>query len=311
MKRIIFTLALLFFFTTIMAQDDSLKQAPRVDTTITPEMDTIKQHGKVDTIRIGGMVIIKRGERSEKDAKNTTIVIGQKRKNKNSNISKASWVFDIGFANLNDKIDYPGATANSYLVNRPESGKLGENDFKLKTGKSVNVNLWFFMQRINLIKHAVNLQYGLGLELNNYRFKNNITFNEGGPNPYNRSQNIPHAFVFRDSITFSKNKLAADYVTIPLMLNFKNSADESNKRLSLSGGVSLGYLYSSRNKQISNEKGKDKNHGNFDLRKWKFSYVGELGLGPVKLYGSYSPKSIFENGLNLTPYNVGVRLSNW
>jgi hypothetical protein len=311
MKRIIFTLALLFFFTAIMAQDDSLKQAQKRDTTRTPGMDTVKQHGKVDTIRIGGMVIIKRGERTEKDTKNTTIVISPKRKSKNSNISKASWVFDIGFANLSDNIDYPGATTNNYLVNRPGSGELGENDFKLKTGKSVNVNLWFFMQRINLIKHAVNLQYGLGLELNNYRFKSNITLNEGGANPYNPSQNIPHAFIYRDSISFSKNKLAADYVTIPLMLNFKNSADENNKKLSLSAGVSLGYLYSSRNKQISNEKGKDKNHGNFDLRKWKFAYVGELGLGPVKLYGSYSPKSIFENGLNLIPYNVGIRFSNW
>jgi hypothetical protein len=312
MKRIIFTLALSFFFTSIIAQEDSLKKAQRTDTTIIPKTDTVKPRGKVDTIRIGGMVIIKRGERSDKDTKNTTILIGQKRKKKQSNISKASWIVDLGFANFNDKIDYPAAINNTYLVNKPGDAELNKNDLKLKTGKSINVNLWFFMQRINMIKHVVNLQYGLGLELNNYRFKSDITFKESGKNPYNASQNIPHAFIFRDSISYSKNKLAADYVTIPLMINLRNSGDRSdNKRLSISGGISLGYLYRSRNKQISDEKGKEKNHGNFDIRKWKFAYIGELGLGPVKLYGSYAPKSIFENGLNLMPYNVGVRLSNW
>jgi hypothetical protein len=164
---------------------------------------------------------------------------------------------------------------------------------------------------MNLIKHYVNLKYGLGLELNNYRFKNDISFNEGGMNPYNSSQNIPHAFIFRDSINLSKNKLAADYVTVPLMLNFRTDPNRADKGISLSAGISMGYLYSSRNKQKSEARGKEKNRGDYDLEKWKFSYVGELGLGPVKLYGSYSPKSIFTNQLNFTPYNIGIRLSNW
>jgi hypothetical protein len=36
-----------------------------------------------------------------------------------------------------------------------------------------------------------------------------------------------------------------------------------------------------------------------------------LNLGPVKLYGSYAMKSMWEKGLDQTPYNVGIRLSNW
>ena len=95
------------------------------------------------------------------------------------------------------------------------------------------------------------------------------------------------------------------------MLNFRSNPDYSKKGLSLSAGVSVGYLYSTRNKQISDERGKHKNHGDYDVRNWKFSYIAELGLGPTRLYGSYTPKSIFENGLNVTPYTVGIRLSNW
>lgn len=271
------------------------------------QTDSVKVEKKDDTIRIGGMIILKKGNADE--PKRVTVTVGNPQKNREtSNISTSWFIFDIGFANWTDKTNYTQAKADGYLLGSPE---LGANDFKLKTGKSVNVNIWVFMQRMNLVKHYVNLKYGLGLELNNYRFKSNISFNEGGMNPFNPSQNIPHAFVFRDTINFSKNKLAADYVTIPLMLNFRTNPNYSDKGISLSAGVSMGYLYSSRNKQVSGARGKEKNRGDYDLQQWKFSYIGELGLGPVHLYGSYSPKSIFANDLNFTPYNVGLRISNW
>jgi hypothetical protein len=271
------------------------------------QTDSVQIGKKDDTIRIGGMIILKKGE--PENNKHVTVTVGNRRKNKEtSNISTSSLIFDIGFSNWTDKTNYAQAKADGYLVGSPD---LTANDFKLKTVKSVNVNIWFFMQRMNLIKHYVNLKYGLGLELNNYRFKNNISFNEGGINPFNPSQNIPHPFVFKDTVNFSKDKLAADYVTIPLMLNFRTNPNYSDKGISISAGVSMGYLYSSRNKQKSDARGKERNRGDYDLQQWKFSYVGELGLGPVHLYGSYSPKSIFKNDLNFTPYTIGLRLSNW
>jgi Outer membrane protein beta-barrel domain len=272
------------------------------------QTDSVQVQRKNDTIRIGGMIILKKGNPDEKSR--VTVTVGRSHHEKKSNISTASWVIDLGFANWVDKTNYASATADGYLVNRPGSPALAENDFKLKTIKSVNVNIWFFMQRLNLIKHYVNLKYGLGLEMNNYRFKSAVSLDESGTSPYTL-QNINHSFIFRDSISFSKNKLAADYVTIPFMLNFRTNPNYTNKGLSFSAGVSVGYLYSSRNKQISGERGKLKNHGDYDLEKWKFSYIAELGLGPAHLYGSYSPNSIFEKGLNFMPYNIGIRFSNW
>ena len=269
------------------------------------QTDSVQVERKDDTIRIGGMIILKKGTPDD-EKKRVTVTVGKHRRKENSNISTSSLIFDIGFSNWTDKTNYEQAKADAVL-----GPDLSSNDFKLKTVKSVNVNIWFFMQRMNLIRHYVNLKYGLGLELNNYRFKSNISFDEGGITPWNPSQNIPHPFVFRDSVDFSKNKLAADYVTIPLMLNFRTNPNYSDKGISISAGVSMGYLYSSRNKQVSDARGKEKNRGDYDLEQWKFSYVGELGLGPVHLYGSYSPKSIFKNDLNFTPYNIGIRLSNW
>jgi len=62
---------------------------------------------------------------------------------------------------------------------------------------------------------------------------------------------------------------------------------------------------------ITNEDGKQKTHDDFYLRPFKISYVAELQLGPVKLYGSLATQSMFEKGLDQTPYNIGLRLSNW
>ncbi|MDQ6903232.1 MAG: PorT family protein [Bacteroidota bacterium] len=273
------------------------------------QTDSMGNPKKVDTIRIGGMIIVKNGEPDQKNR--VTVNVGHGHRQDHSNISTASFIVDLGFANWSDKTNYTSATNNSYVVNQPGTAALSANDFKLRTIKSVNVNIWFFMQRLNLIKHYVNLKYGLGLELNNYRFKSAISLKEGGLNPYNPTQNINHPFVFRDSISFSKNKLAADYVTVPLMLNFRTNKNYSDKGLMISAGVSMGYLYSSRNKQKSSERGKHKNRGDYDVQTWKFSYIGELGLGPVHLYGSYSPNSIFKKDLSFMPYNVGIRLSNW
>lgn len=273
------------------------------------QTDSAEIQKKNDTIRIGGMIILKREDSIQ--GKHVIVTIGNGREEGSSNISTASFIIDLGFANWVDKTNYTSATTGGYIVNKPGSPSLAENDFKLKTIKSVNVNIWFFMQRLNLIKHYVNLKYGLGLELNNYRFKTALSLNESGANPYDPSQNISHPFIYRDSISFSKDKLAADYVTIPFMLNFRTNPNYSDKGLSFSAGVSVGYLYSSRNKQVSKELGKHKNRGDYDVEKWKFSYIAELGLGPAHLYGSYSPNSIFEKGLNFMPYNIGIRLSNW
>jgi len=271
------------------------------------QSDSVQVQKKNDTIRIGGMIILKKGDTGDK---RVTVTVGNTSYNKKANINTASFIIDLGFANWVDKTNYASAAAGNYLVTKAGTPDLAENDFNLKTIKSVNVNIWFFMQRLNLIKHYITLKYGLGLELNNYRFKSALSLDESGINPYTQ-QNIDHSFIFRDSINFSKNKLAADYVTIPFMLNFLTNPNSSSKGLSFSAGVSVGYLYNSRNKQISSDRGKLKNHGDYDLEKWKFSYVAELGLGPAHLYGSYSPNSIFQKGLNLMPYNVGIRFSNW
>ena len=214
---------------------------------------------------------------------------------------------DLGFSNYSDNTNY-GATGD-YLINDLSSPAFSESDFKLRAGKSVNVNIWIVTQQLAIIKNNVHLKYAFGLELNNYRYKQSLTYRERGSDPY-RPTFTPYTepFIFRDSVKFTKNKLAADYLTVPVMLTFGTNKAANKKGIRVGFGVSAGYLYSQRNKQKSDERGKQRNKGDYDLEKFKLSYVGELTLGPIQLYGSYSPTSFYKRALEMKPYTIGIRL---
>jgi hypothetical protein len=275
---------------------------------VTAQSDTNRVFTQTDTVRIGKIEIIKYEDKTE--GGHSKIIFRSKSSRKAFSKVSTNWfVFDFGFSNYIDKTDY-GNTGN-YLYNRQGAAPLGKSDFNLNTGKSLNVNVWFFMQRINLIKKNVNLKYGLGIEYDNYRYKTSSNLSYLEKNSYLNSLQAPSPVVIRDSISFSKNKLALNYITVPLMLNFITNSANSKKGLSLSMGLSAGYLFGVRNKQKSEERGKEKNRGDYDLERFKLSYIAEMGLGPVRLYGSYSPNSIFSKGLVMKPYTIGIRLSNW
>ena len=282
MKKILLVVAGICSAWVLQAQTDSTKKV------------------STDSIRVGRMVIVRGGDDHttitiEPEKKSHHPVIRKKRSRSNTNW----WILDIGVNQLNDKTNYASAAIQSPTTGfAPGASK---DWFSLHNNKSINVNLWFFAQRQSLIKNVVNLKYGMMLELNNYRFERPVIFHT---NPTN--------VVMVPTIvnTYSKNKLVANYLTVPMMLNF-NLTPEKKNGFAFSGGVSAGYLYSSYQKTISGAEGKHKTRNSFDLQPWKISYVGEIQLGPLRLYGTMSPKSMFKRGLDLQPYSVGFRMSNW
>jgi len=282
MKRIFTLCIVLCTITTGFAQKDT----------------TSRQY---DTIRVGGMVIIRKAGTKDRQIDEKEYRMRDRRGNKPSNISTNWWIVDLGFSNYSDNTVYSSVAAQAYA---PGSNKTW---FDLKDGRSRNVNIWFFMQKMNVIKHVVNLKYGLGLELNNYHFKQPIRFQKttlAVPDP---PRVILDATAGRE---YEKNKLAADYLTVPMMINFDFTPNRK-KGFGISAGVSAGYLYSARNKTITSDEGKEKIKDDFEMEKWKLSYIAELSLGPVRFYGSYACKSMFERGLDIQPYNFGFRFSNW
>ena len=288
--------------------------------------DTIVVKAKNDTIQIGSMLIVKK-EEAEKpafksvikigdltygnpkdgengwfkgDLKKTRIEINRAPKNL-KDIETNWWIFDLGFANFIDKsptLYWLAANPNAL----PYGPAMSPENFSLNNKKSTNVNVWVVTQKLNIYKHKINLKYGLGVEMFNFRFNKAISFRE------DIATNVKY-----DVVSFTKNKLFVKYLTIPLQINF--SPNPTNKKgFYASIGMSAGYLWNAKNKQISAERGKEKFRGNFNLNDWRFATIGELGLGSVRLYGSFAKNNLFNKNqsfIDMQPFAVGLRFSKF
>lgn len=261
-----------------------------------------------DTLQIGRIQITKSQDSLNKkdwqtmfengDFRNTNIKIGRAPK-KLKDITTNWWILDLGFANYIDHSQPIYYMASNFIY---DPRIVFNTDMKLNNKKSSNVNVWVVQQKVNLYKHQFNLKYGIGFEMFNLRFDRPVSFRENNWNS-----------LTMDTILFSKNKLFVKYLTIPLQLNF-HPHPEKRKSFYASIGVSAGYLIKARNKQISDERGKQKYTGNFNLNDWRFATIGELGIGSVRLYGSYGMNNLFDKTythFDFQPYALGVRFSHF
>jgi hypothetical protein len=315
MMKLALTITLGIFMLSASAQD-STKAKPgttvikmgNITVVKAPEDSASKIAKSQDTLRINDQVFIigngvaksfdKFIEQGFKDVNVDKIGYTLKNtfKKKPKKVSTNWFVFDIGFAGVNDQTNYNSIEAQNFL--RPASVPNRAGNYSLRTTRVSNFNLWFFMQRLSVVKSVLNLKYGLGIESNNYFYKTGITYVDG-----------PEVYTTDKGNIFSKNKLVANYLTVPLMVNINTNPTKGKKGFQISAGVSGGYLIGARQKQKS-ASGMDKNKTDFNLEQFKLAYVGELGLGPVKLYGSYSMTPLHRYGLNQMPYTVGIRFSN-
>lgn len=206
-------------------------------------------------------------------------------------------MLDLGLNSLQDKTNYNSPEAKQFLQVSPESQN--SNLFSLRDIKSVNVNIYPIMAKFRLLKtdhQKVFISSGLGLQIYNFRFNKPISF-----------VNTTEPAVIMDSISFRKNKLAITYLTIPLMITAKTKIADKTW-LVYGAGISGGYRLSSLNKQISDERGKQKNRDKFNLNDFNVCVNGEIGIdGFIRLFGSYQLTNMYDKGLDQHPLSIGVR----
>ncbi len=260
-----------------------------------------------DTVRLGRLNIIKSQDSNHKkdwetmiedgDFDNTRISIERAPK-KLKNVTTNWFSLDLGYANYRDESPQKMADFSlpysKYFVN--------SSSLTLDNRKASNINIWIVQQKLNLYQHKINLKYGVGFEMFNFRFEQPVSF-----------RNEPGKTVFMDDVNFTKNKLFVKYLTVPVQLNFQPNP-YSRKGFYASIGLSAGYLVDARNKQISPERGKQKYDGTFELNNLRFATIGELGIGSIRLYGSYGSINLFDKNqsdFSLFPYALGLRFSNF
>lgn len=263
-----------------------------------------------DTARLlrGKLKVITRTQEGERSPESVELRTG---KDSIRKPLETSWLtFDIGFNNYNDRTDYaalPVATFNdrgfvSRLNNTPVA-----DDFELRSGKSININLGIVKQQLSVYKNYVNIVYGLTYDINNWSYKQPLSWHQGDTK---LMSGYGGAFVTRDSITYKKNKLVTNYLQVPLLLRFETSPRHPNRNVYFSVGGYCGYLVRSHTKQI--EEGsttKVKQHNDFNINKFQYGTQFELGYQGFSVYFKNSLSTLTQFGTKQYPYSFGCRLT--
>lgn len=212
---------------------------------------------------------------------------------------ETQWLgFDLGVAGYTDYTKY----AITPTLSSPSVGLPLTNRKMQPKNSSTNVNIWVVQQKVNVYQHKWYFKYGFGFEMFNYFYSNAIDV-----------RNNEKAYVSLSNNTYSKDKLFINYLTVPLQLS-RSFKVKNVQTISLSGGVSLGYMLTARNKQISDALGKKKYYGDFNMNDYRVAGIFQLGIGDVKFYGSAALTPMLDKSttnIGLYPYTFGIRLAKF
>ena len=275
----------------VVIRTDTIKPEERQETAIE---DTVDISGDGIYVREADGTIVRINSRGiriyEANPWDTVdILIGNPDKPKVLKNIKTRWIlFDLGLDMLSTDQDYT-------LSN-------GVDPFELRTGKSSNVNIHLFQQRINLIKHHVNLKWGMTFEFHKYYFDNPVMLQEDAPEV---------TFLYDGERNLRKYRLSYSYLTMPVMLNFETNPKRGWKSMHFNiggfGGPRMG-----SNFKVKGSGTKDKYKDSFSLSKWRYGIRAEIGYGPFQFYGTYALNELFQesknNGYEVTPFSIGLIL---
>jgi hypothetical protein len=189
------------------------------------------------------------------------------------------------------------------FVDKNFSGDLpaGYEFLSLKYEKSIDVQINFFEQNINLYNNKLGLVTGLGLRWNNYRFADNIILLRDEDKIAGKANNT------RD---WRKSKLTVNYLQLPLLLEYQTNNRARKNSFHVSGGFVLGWRYASHSKMLYFDSGrqKPKTRDDFHLRPFRYDVTARIGWGILNLYATYSLNTMFRNdrGPEMYPFAIGL-----
>jgi len=179
-----------------------------------------------------------------------------------------------------------------------------DRNLELDYGRSVSWGLNLFEKDFRLYKQHVELVTGLGMHFANYTFTSQyVTLNNTKPFSYTTDS----------TVSLSKNKLKATYITAPLMLGFSTSKDE-DKAVRFAVGGQVSWRIASRLKQeytAGGETFKPRVRSDYNLNPFLFHAIASVGYGPINIYANYGLNPLFKSNQtanDLMPFDVGVQL---
>ena len=195
------------------------------------------------------------------------------------------------------------------LMNNQFNQDFGAADYlKNDIGRSMVWNLNLFEHKFPIAKEYLGITTGLGFSFTQVAFRNNyvaeIQFdNQGGGDLVAEIDTLQ---------TYTKNKLKATYLTVPLLFEFNSNAD-ADKSFYVAAGVVGGVKIASRYKRAYDD-GKSivsVQKGQFGLQTFRLDGTVRLGYGNWGAFASYGLLPLFYTTLNpeANPLIFGLTLN--
>ena len=159
--------------------------------------------------------------------------------------------------------------------------------------------------KVRLVKDYVGIYTGLGLTYNSYGLKENVRLMANNDSTY-----ADRADSLAGYIPFTKNKLRASYLRIPLMLEFNTSLDPE-RTFHVSAGVIGGWNMGTINKVKYEEDGNDvknRSKGDYNLTPFTLDASVRVGYRNFTLFANYGLTPLFEDGKGPEVYPLTVGL---
>ena len=171
-----------------------------------------------------------------------------------------------------------------------------------EAAKSHVWNLNILEHKFNIAREYFGVTTGLGFSFTSVAFKNNYVLNH--------TADTLNAFI--DTVNaYSKNKLKAAYLTVPLLLEF-NSNINAKKSFYLAAGVVGGVRLTSKVKRKGEFDGKEfteKHKGTYALNSFKLDAALRLGYSDFGVFANYSLLPLFDIGKTTAVYPLTFGLS--
>ncbi len=191
------------------------------------------------------------------------------------------------------------AGISSYMHDGGFALPTGLSAMEQRLGQSLNWQFHLYKQRIRLWSPYTSLYHGLTWNAQHYNFQNGTIIRPR------------EAQVRFDTLSDLKNnRLFVGSARIPLYLNFESAPNKPKQSVHMSVGLYGEMML------VSNYKRREANgdvyqiRDDFNMNKFKWGMMAQLGFGPVTFFVDYSFTPMFRQnqGPALNPINIGVTL---
>ncbi|WP_298064305.1 porin family protein [uncultured Rikenella sp.] len=202
-------------------------------------------------------------------------------------------------------IYYNGLVRNLGTLSLPDGA-----DYLRQTPKSIGVNVNFADFTLVSNRHF-GLITGLGLEMNNFRFDENISLTRDGSGRIGPDYSYDAA-----GIDLKKSKLTTVYLNIPLLVEFQFGRSKAGRpcpgfvNFGVIGGMRLQGHTKVKYRDTNGDMQTRKQHSGLNLRNFHYGVEFNVGYRYIALSARYYPHNIFvaDKGPNVQQVNIGLSL---